>query len=130
MCQVLTHRGFSAVSPNGNCTYVHYGSLRQALGQSDEPFDLRGSLSPTTQHRHTHVLVIVYKPEAGNISRVHSTLGSTVHPIPLNNLDHCICTTTVTNIRRDRDSRLVPTGYKHQLIRMSYRGLPHPDVYR
>ena len=31
--------------------------LRPALGQSDEPSDLRGSLSPTTQHRCTHVLV-------------------------------------------------------------------------
>ena len=31
--------------------------LRPALGQSDEPSDLRGSLSPTTRHRCTHVLV-------------------------------------------------------------------------
>ena len=31
--------------------------LRPTLRQSDEPFHLRGSLSPTTQHRCTHVLV-------------------------------------------------------------------------
>ena len=31
--------------------------LRPTLGQSDEPSDLRGSLSPTTQHRCTHVQV-------------------------------------------------------------------------
>ena len=27
MCQVLTHCGFSGVSPNGNCAYVHWGSF-------------------------------------------------------------------------------------------------------
>ena len=31
--------------------------LRPTLVQSDEPSDLRGSLSPTTRHRCTHVLV-------------------------------------------------------------------------
>ena len=31
--------------------------LRPAQSQSDEPSDLRGSLSPTTRHRSTHVLV-------------------------------------------------------------------------
>ena len=31
--------------------------LSPTLGQSDEPSDLRGSLSPTAQHRCTHVLV-------------------------------------------------------------------------
>ena len=30
--------------------------LRPTLGQSDEPSDLRGSLSPTTRHRCTHVI--------------------------------------------------------------------------
>ena len=32
--------------------------LRPTLVQADEPSDLRGSLSPTTQHRCTHVLVL------------------------------------------------------------------------
>ena len=27
MCQVLTHCGFSGVSPDGNCAYVHWGSF-------------------------------------------------------------------------------------------------------
>ena len=31
--------------------------LRSTLGQSDKPSDLCGSLSPTTQHRFTHVVV-------------------------------------------------------------------------
>ena len=31
--------------------------LRPTLCQSEEPSDLRGSLSPTTRHRCTHVLV-------------------------------------------------------------------------
>ena len=42
---------------------------------------------------------------------VHSTIGSTPHPRPLNILEHCrpICTTMMTNIQSDRDSNLV--GY-------------------
>ena len=38
------------------CTSIEV-LLRTTLGQSDESSDLRGSLSPTTQHRCTHVLV-------------------------------------------------------------------------
>ena len=75
------------------------------------------------------------KPEAGTMPYsyfewlrgffiVQSTIGSTVHSIPLNSLEHCICTTTMTNIRPDRDSNLVPPGYKPQSIRMSHRGRP------
>ena len=59
------------------------------------------------------------KPEAGTMPYsyfewlqgffiVHSTIGRTVHSRPLNSLEHCICTTTMTNIRPDRDSNLVP----------------------
>ena len=55
---------------------------------------------------------------------VHSTIGSTAHSMPLNSLEHCICTTTMTNIPPDRDSNLVPPGYKPQLIRMSHQGWP------
>ena len=51
---------------------------------------------------------------------VQSTIGSTVHFIPFNSLEHCICTTTMTNIRPNRGSRLVPPGYKPQSIRMSH----------
>ena len=51
---------------------------------------------------------------------VYSTIDSTVHSMPLNSLEHCICTTTMmTNIRPDRDSNLVPPGYKPQSIRMN-----------
>ena len=59
------------------------------------------------------------KPEAGTMSHssfewlqgffiVRSTIGSTVHSMPLDSLEHCICKTTMTNIRPDRDSNLVP----------------------
>ena len=73
------------------------------------------------------------KPEAGIVPYsyfewlqgffiVHSTIGSTVHSMILNSLEHCICTTTITNVRPDRDSNLVPPGYKPQSTRMSHRG--------
>ena len=52
---------------------------------------------------------------------VHNTIGSTVHSMPLNSFEHCICTTTMTvkvhsfstmtNIWIDRNSNLVPPGY-------------------
>ena len=43
---------------------------------------------------------------------VNITIDSTVLSRPLNSLDHCICTTTMTNILPDRDLSLVPPGYK------------------
>ena len=43
---------------------------------------------------------------------VHNTIGSTVHSIPLNILEHCISTTTRINIRPDRNSNMVLPGYK------------------
>ena len=43
---------------------------------------------------------------------MHRTIGSTVLSRHLNSFDYCICTTTMTNIRPDRDSNLVPPGYK------------------
>ena len=52
---------------------------------------------------------------------MHGTIESTVHSMPLNSLEHCICTTTITNIRPDRDSNLEHPGSKHQSIRMSHR---------
>ena len=55
---------------------------------------------------------------------VHSIIGSTVHSMPLNSLKYCICTTTMTNIRPDRDSNLVHPGCKPQSIRMSHRSRP------
>ena len=60
---------------------------------------------------------------------VHSNIGSTVHYMPSNSLEHYICTATMTNIRPDRDLNLVPPGYKPQSMRMSHRGLPS-NIYR
>ena len=51
-------------------------------------------------------------------------IGSTVHSRPFNSLKHCICTTTTTKILLDRDSNMVPPGYKPQSIRMSHQGRP------
>ena len=48
---------------------------------------------------------------------VHSTINSTVHSGPLNSLEHCISTSTMTNIRPHRDSSLVLPDYKPQSIR-------------
>ena len=51
----------STYVPSTHTFWIFWGLikvlLRPALGQSDEPSDLRGSLSPTTRHRCTHVLV-------------------------------------------------------------------------
>ena len=59
------------------------------------------------------------------IYMVYSTTCSTVHYRPLNSLEHCICTVTMTNIRPDRDSNPVLQGFKPQSIRMSHRGRQH-----
>ena len=48
--------------------------LRPTLGQSDEPSDLRGSLSPTTQHRCTHVLVYT-EPGSPRLSPIQLWTG-------------------------------------------------------
>ena len=55
---------------------------------------------------------------------VYNTIGNTVHSMPLNSLEHGICTATMTNIRPDRDSNLVRPGYKAQSMRMSHRIRP------
>ena len=55
---------------------------------------------------------------------VHSTIGSSVRSRPLNILEHCIWTATMTNTRPDRNSSLVPPDYKPQSIRMSHQGRP------
>ena len=41
---------------------------------------------------------------------VHSTIDNTAHTNPLNSLEHCICTTPMTNIRPGRDSNPVPNS--------------------
>ena len=47
MCQASTpYGGFSGVSPDGNCAYEVL--LRPTQSHSDEPSDLRGSLSTTS----------------------------------------------------------------------------------
>ena len=56
------------------------------------------------------------------------TVPEAAHYMPLNSLEHCICTTTMTNIRPERHSNLVPPGYKPQAKRMSHRGRPESEL--
>ena len=58
MSQVLTHCGFLGSRRMETAPTSIEVLLRPTLVQSDEPSDLRGSLSPTTRHRCAqHVLV-------------------------------------------------------------------------
>ena len=54
---------------------------------------------------------------------VHSTMDSTVHSIPLNSLEHCICITAMTNIRAGRDSNPVHLSFEPRPDWISSRGL-------
>ena len=55
-CAIAPHCGFFGFRMETARTPIEI-LLRPALVQSDEQSDLRGSLSPTTQHLSTHVLV-------------------------------------------------------------------------
>ena len=55
---------------------------------------------------------------------VHNTIDNTAHSRPLNSLEHCIGTTSMTNIRSGRVSYPVPLSSEPQLDRMSRRGRP------
>ena len=59
---------------------------------------------------------------------VHSTINSTVHPMPLNSLEHCMHNHDGKYPFRS-DSNLVHPGYKPQWIRMSHRGRPRNSIY-
>ena len=58
--------------------------------------------------------------------KVHSTINTTSHSHsrPLSSLEHCICTTLMSNIRPGRDSNPVHLSFKPQPDRMSHRGWP------
>ena len=45
--------------------------------------------------------------------------ASIAHSRPLNSLEHCIFTTSMTNIRSDRDSNPVPLSFDPKPVRMS-----------
>ena len=77
------------VSPDGNCAYVLEVFLRPTLVQSDEPFDLHGSLSLTTRHRCTHVLVYTARGVCQavthpNMDRGRRCLTSVIESAPMN----------------------------------------------
>ena len=52
--------------------------------------------------------------------RVHSTIDRNAHSRHLNNLQHCIYTALMTNIRPGRDSKPVPVSFELQPDRMSH----------
>ena len=63
-------------------------SLRPTLVQSGEPFDLRGSLSPTTRHRCTHVLLYTAPDVCQAVThpimdRGRRCLTSVIEPTPM-----------------------------------------------
>ena len=45
---------------------------------------------------------------------IYSTIDSTTQYIPLNSLEHCTCTTSMTNNRPGRDSNQVPLSFEPQ----------------
>ena len=70
MCMPSTpHWGFSGVSPDGNSAPTSIEViLSPTQSQSDEPSDIRGSLSPTTRHRCTMSLCIWHMAVPGGHS--------------------------------------------------------------
>ena len=55
---------------------------------------------------------------------VHSTIDNTAYSRPLNSLEHCRYTTSMANIRPDRDSNPVPLSFKPQPDRISHWDRP------
>ena len=79
------------------------------------------------EERSRDYALLLFRMTSRAFSSAQYTIGSTVHSRLLNSLEHWICTTTMTKIRPDRDSNLVPPGYKPQSIRMRHRDrLPLP----
>ena len=79
MCQVLTHCGFSGVSPDGNCATSIEVIFRPTLVQSDEPSDLRGLPSPKSVYS-------TWQSQAVNhpiMNRARRCLTSVIEPTPM-----------------------------------------------
>ena len=51
---------------------------------------------------------------------VHSAIDITAHSIPFNSLEHCICTTSMTNIRPDQDLNPVALSFEPKQDRMGH----------
>ena len=52
---------------------------------------------------------------------MHSAIDITVHSMHLNSLEHCIGTTSMTNIRPDQDLNPVALSFELQRDRMGHR---------
>ena len=52
---------------------------------------------------------------------VHSAIDITAHTMPLNSLEHCIGTTSMTNIRPDQDLNPAALSFEPQQDRMGHR---------
>ena len=94
--------------------------LRPTLVQSDEPSDLRGSLSPTTRHRCTHVLVYTApgSPRRSPIQLwARRCLTSVVEPTPMSYVLCTLCITSVISVWNDiKGNRLPHTSARQGLI--------------
>ena len=55
---------------------------------------------------------------------VHSTIDKIAHSRHFNSLEHCVCTTSMTNIRPGLDSNPVVLSFKPQPDQMSHRRRP------
>ena len=61
---------------------------------------------------------------------LHSAMDSITHAMPLNNLAHCLCCTTLmTSLKLGRDSNPVLLSFKPQPDRMSPHGLYHVYLF-
>ena len=60
---------------------------------------------------------------------VHTTIESTARSGPLNSLEHCVWTTSMTSIRLGRDSNQVHLCFEPQSNRMSHKGRPILCLY-
>ena len=65
----------------------------------------------------------------GSLQSTSPYIDSTTQSIPLNILEHCICTNSMANIRPGRMSNSVPLSFKPQPYRISHRGRLHTDQH-
>ena len=65
----------------------------------------------------------------GSFIIVHSTMDITAHSGSSNSLEHCICTTPMTNIRPGQGSNPVPLSFEPQPDRMCHRERPYMIMY-
>ena len=104
------------------CVYID--TIRSSLSLTSRPWNT------STSSVNVNIYLCRFPHNQGNIATDGSPksgqcptlisndfIGGTVHSRHLDSLEHCICTTTMTNIRPDRDSNLVHPGYRPLYVR-------------